>query len=174
MKMLCSYLLKSASKSPKEPVHSLCGCKGEILLSLRRCCCYRRCCSIFHFLYLLYSRHITLFVAECVNSRFSSAPYKINNFISLADLFYLFHSFVRWCVRCAIVFISIQIYSCVISRYSYNCIVRCIMVCHECILLDVVVVLLHLVRNTVSMEKLLLKHEHETFCICMCTVQYED
>lgn len=46
-------------------------------------------CSFFppllRFLISFYSEHITLFVAECVNGRFLSAPYKINNFISLAD-----------------------------------------------------------------------------------------
>lgn len=110
--------------------------------------------------YLLYSQHITLFVAECVNSRFSSAPYKINNFISLADLFYF--SFVRsfMCPLC--------------HRFHLNLNIFCFLVIRTIALSDaswcamdvlLMLLLLHLVRNTVSMVILLLKHEHETFCL---------
>lgn len=87
--MLCALVFVKECKQEKAPRNRFILCvaaKANILLSLHSIFC-RCCCCTFHFIRLLYSRHITLFVAECVNTHCSSAPYKINNFISLADLF---------------------------------------------------------------------------------------
>lgn len=111
----------------------------------------RRFASRFYF-FPFYSQHITLFVAECVNGRFLSAPYKINNFISLADLWLarFFSSFISFVVVVVFVFISFSMYS-VFSLFLQL---------HCTLVLLLFLLLLHLLCGIrCRWKKLLSKHE---------------